>query len=67
MVLLVREQDRMWLSELLDEQWQQMVQREGRGPGQQVLAEGEEPPCPACGTAAPLVQNCCSDCGLRLA
>jgi hypothetical protein len=29
-------------------------------------AEGEEPPCPACGTAAPLVEGCCSDCGLQL-
>jgi hypothetical protein len=28
--------------------------------------EGEEPPCPACGTAAPLVDGCCSDCGLQV-
>lgn len=27
---------------------------------------GEELPCPACGTAAPLVDGCCSDCGLNL-
>ena len=67
MLLLVREQDRMWLSELLDEQWQQMVQLEGRGPDQCAINDDEEPPCPACGTAAPLVQSCCSDCGLRLA
>jgi len=26
-----------------------------------------EPPCPACGTAAPLVDGACSDCGLVLA
>jgi hypothetical protein len=26
-----------------------------------------EPACPACGTAAPLVDGACSDCGLRLA
>jgi hypothetical protein len=25
-----------------------------------------EPSCPACGTAAPLVDGCCSDCGLFL-
>jgi predicted amidophosphoribosyltransferase len=29
--------------------------------------EGEEPPCPCCGTAAPLVRGACSDCGLQLA
>jgi len=27
---------------------------------------GDEPPCPACGTAAPLVDGACSDCGLQL-
>lgn len=27
----------------------------------------DEPPCPACGTAAPLVDGACSDCGLQLA
>ncbi len=27
----------------------------------------EEPPCPCCGTAAPLVAGACSDCGLQLA
>ncbi len=29
--------------------------------------EGEEPPCPCCGTAAPLIDGACSDCGLQLA
>ena len=29
--------------------------------------EGEEPPCPCCGTAAPLIAGACSDCGLQLA
>ena len=29
--------------------------------------EGEEPPCPCCGTAAPLIEGACSDCGLQLA
>ena len=67
MVLLVREQDRVWLSELLDAEWQQMVQREGRGTDRFVPEDDGDMPCPACGTAAPLVHNCCSDCGLRLA
>jgi len=26
----------------------------------------DELPCPACGTAAPLVDGACSDCGLSL-
>ena len=30
------------------------------------VAEGEDPPCPACGTAAPLKDGACSDCGLQL-
>ncbi len=29
--------------------------------------EEGEPPCPCCGTAAPLVNGACSDCGLQLA
>lgn len=38
--------------------------------GRFVTAEPEgdgEPPCPACGTAAPLIRGACSDCGLQLA
>lgn len=51
-------------------EWAEMVAREGAtgSPGQQrVLGEDDEPPCPACGTAAPLVDGACSDCGLHLA
>ena len=46
-----------------------MLEREGTGAaiGFGVeAAEGEEPPCPACGTAAPLVEGACSECGLHL-
>jgi hypothetical protein len=28
--------------------------------------EGEEPPCPACGTAATPVDGACGECGLQL-
>lgn len=39
--------------------------------GRFITAEPEdaeaEPPCPCCGTAAPLVAGACSDCGLQLA
>ena len=46
--------------------------REERGEGQddEDAEDGDqdgEPPCPACGTAAPLVDGACSDCGLNLA
>jgi len=33
------------------------------GPGN---VSDADPPCPACGTAAPLVSGACSDCGLQL-
>jgi hypothetical protein len=29
-------------------------------------AEGEEPPCPACGHVGPLQEGACADCGLQL-
>ena len=45
-----------------------MLEREGVAPvyAASAGADGEYPPCPACGTAAPLVDGVCSDCGLRL-
>lgn len=46
------------------------LEREGLAPvapiGVEVTGEDEHPPCPACGTAAPLVDGTCSDCGLQL-
>ena len=35
-------------------------------PATTAVAISDEPPCPACGTAAPLVDGACSDCGLQL-
>jgi hypothetical protein len=47
-----------------------MVMREGTvaAAAAQAAAPGDtdELPCPACGTAAPLVDGACSDCGLQL-
>jgi hypothetical protein len=45
-----------------------MLVREGVDPvaPSMPVAESEEPPCPACGTAAPLIEGACSDCGLQL-
>ncbi len=45
-----------------------MLAREGVSPACDApsAATGEHLPCPACGTAAPLVDGACSDCGLQL-
>jgi len=54
---------------LLRREWQALIEREGTGgPGHFGVeaADGEEPPCPCCGVAAPLVAGACSDCGLQL-
>jgi hypothetical protein len=68
-VLMVREADIPQVSALLRGQWREQIEREGTGGlglfGVEVK-EGEEPPCPACGTAAPLVEGACSECGLQL-
>ncbi len=69
--LLVREEDVPRVQALLRDRWEDSVRALGvepvrfDAPG---VAEGEEgePPCPACGTAAPLVEGACSDCGLQL-
>jgi len=68
LVLLVREADLPRVSEFLHSEWRGHIEREGRGSGLFGVEakEGEEPPCPACGTAAPLVEGACSECGLQL-
>ncbi|AGC48530.1 hypothetical protein NVS55_35535 [Myxococcus stipitatus] len=69
--VLVRPEDGVRVATLLQQRWMDSIQREG------VLAEGAapfalpatedgEPPCPACGTVAPLVAGACADCGLQL-
>jgi hypothetical protein len=51
----------------LRDDWHDHLAREGVSPvAIGMPAEGEELPCPACGTAAPLVDGACSDCGLQL-
>jgi hypothetical protein len=66
--LLVAAHDVPRLAQLLESRWQAMVAREGTGtPGLPSIAVPDgEPPCPACGTAGPLVSGACSDCGLQL-
>lgn len=69
LMLLVREEDIQQVGALLRSQWREQIEREGTG-GLGLFGveakEGEEPPCPACGTAAPLVEGACSECGLQL-
>lgn len=53
---------------MLRGEWAAMLAREGNAaPVCAMPADTDEPPCPACGTAAPLVRGACSDCGLQLA
>ncbi|MCY1019532.1 hypothetical protein [Pyxidicoccus sp. MSG2] len=70
--VLVRPEDGPRVAALLQQRWLDSIQAEGLGSEGHVMqplpaqdAEGE-PPCPACGTAAPLVAGACADCGLQL-
>lgn len=67
--LVVRAADKDAVARLLRDQWHQQVASLGvalPAGGAAVPADSEELPCPACGTAAPLVEGACSDCGLQL-
>jgi hypothetical protein len=47
--------------------WRDGLAREGLRPVEIAMSDdAEHPPCPACGTAAALVDGACSDCGLQL-
>ena len=57
------------VARLVQERWRQMALREGTvSEGHTAVASPapSEAPCPACGTAAPLVAGACPDCGLQL-
>ncbi len=67
--VLVRPEDSPRVAGLLHQRWVDSLHREGLVPEQRApraSPEDGEPPCPACGTAAPLVEGACSDCGLQL-
>jgi uncharacterized protein YbaR (Trm112 family) len=67
--LLIRTEDKARLGELMRSRWNQAVADLGVDPAalaQVEIPEEGELPCPACGTAAPLVEGACSDCGLQL-
>jgi hypothetical protein len=71
--IVVRREDVTRIATLINTQWAAMARTEGDlDPDLRVTAPApehvtDEPPCPACGTAAPLVGGACSDCGLVLA
>lgn len=67
--VLVRREDAPRVAGLLQQRWMDNLRREGLVADPQempAMAVEGEPPCPACGTAAPLVGGACSDCGLQL-
>lgn len=70
--VLVRPEDGPRVAALLQQRWVDTLEREGLvaggAPASRFPAPSEdgEPPCPACGTAAPLVAGACADCGLQL-
>jgi hypothetical protein len=65
--LLARPEDLPRVAELLRQRWEGMLVREGTLEGVGEAADAsEEPPCPACGTAAPLADGACTGCGLQL-
>ena len=71
MELLVQEQDVPQYAKMMRDDWMKSVHQEGTIDTDLTAKPAAhdpdgEPPCPACGTAAPLVDGCCIDCGLHL-
>jgi|SRR6218665_260140 len=67
--VLVRPEDAPQVDAMLQRHWRDSLAREGLLPSGAALLtvpEEGELPCPACGTAAPLREGACSDCGLQL-
>jgi len=67
--LYARTEDLPRVAALVRRRWRELALREGT-----ITEDHEsvaplvaaEPPCPACGTVAPLVNGACTDCGLQL-
>ncbi|HVT09197.1 MAG TPA: hypothetical protein VHO67_17170 [Polyangia bacterium] len=67
--LHARAEDVPRVARVAQNRWREMALREGtidEGHTAVALPDGSEAPCPACGTAAPLVSGACADCGLQL-
>jgi hypothetical protein len=67
--LHARAEDVPRVARLVQDRWRELALREGTVSNDHPSVTGPgttEAPCPACGTAAPLVSGACSDCGLQL-
>ena len=67
--LLARPEDASRISDLVQQRWREMAMREGTVTADHAalaVSAAGDPPCPACGTAAPLESGACIDCGLQL-
>jgi hypothetical protein len=68
--LVSRPEDAARVDAIMRSRWRDMARREGTladdDPALAEPADGD-PPCPACGTVAPLASGACADCGLQLA
>ena len=65
--LCVRPDDLPKVMAMMHARWQSLLDQEGTlaevGGG---AAEGDDPPCPACGAPGPLAGGACKECGLQL-
>jgi len=65
--LCVRPDDLPKVMEMMRERWNNLLDQEGTLTDCAAApSESEEPPCPACGTVAPLQNGACKGCGLQL-
>jgi hypothetical protein len=62
----VKQEDLPKVMTMMHARWQSLLDQENTLPDYAGTTECEEPPCPACGTAAPLVNGACKECGLQL-
>ncbi|HEX7501052.1 MAG TPA: hypothetical protein VF524_12220 [Polyangia bacterium] len=65
--LCVRPDDLAKVMAMMHARWQNLLDQEGTLPDRDGDSpETDDPPCPACGIAAPLVDGACKECGLQL-
>lgn len=65
--LCVRPDDLPKVMSMMHARWQSLLDQEGTlADDAEPLAEGDDPPCPACGAAGPLENGACKECGLQL-
>jgi hypothetical protein len=52
---------------MMHARWQSLLDQEGTACDNATpLADGDDPPCPACGAQGPLENGACKECGLQL-